>query len=75
MKRRKWKRLLRVGRPLDTFAQVNEEWAIDFASDALATGGAIRVFSVVDAFSRQCVALEADTMFASRRVTRVRKKA
>jgi transposase InsO family protein len=35
----------------------------------------IRVLSVVDAFSRQCVALEADTSFASRRVTRVLEKA
>lgn len=75
VKRRKRKRLVRVGRPLEPVTQINEEWAIDFASDALATGRAIRVLSVVDAFSRQCVALEADTSFASRRVTRVLDKA
>jgi putative transposase len=75
VKRRKRKRLVRVGRPLEPATQVNEEWAIDFASDALASGRAIRVLSVVDAFSRQCVALEADTSFASRRVTRVLDRA
>ena len=32
---------------------------------------AIRVLSVVDAFTRECLALEVDTSFASRRVTRV----
>ena len=32
---------------------------------------AIRVLSVVDAYTRECLALEVDTSFASRRVTRV----
>lgn len=75
VKRRKRKRLVRVGRPLEPATQINEEWAIDFASDALATGRAIRVLSVVDACSRQCMALETDTSFASRRVTRVLERA
>ncbi len=75
VKRRKRKRLVRVGRPLEPATQINEEWAIDFASDALATGRAIRVLSVVDACSRQCLALETDTSFASRRVTRVLERA
>jgi putative transposase len=68
VKRRKRKRLVRVGRPLEAATQRNAEWAIDFASDALATGRVIRVLSVVDAFTRECLALEADTSFASRRV-------
>jgi putative transposase len=75
VKRRKRKRLVRVGRPLAPATEMNEEWAINFVSDALATGRAIRVLSAVDAFTRQCVALEADTSFASRRVTRVLEKA
>ena len=37
----------------------------------LAAGRNIRVLSVVDAFTRECLALEVDTGFASRRVTRV----
>jgi transposase InsO family protein len=35
-------------------------------------GLAIRVLSVVDAYTRECLALEVDAGFASRRVTRVR---
>ena len=37
----------------------------------LAAGRTIRVLSVVDTFTRECLALEVDTGFASRRVTRV----
>jgi transposase InsO family protein len=55
--------------------QANQEWPIDIASDALATGHAIRVLGVVDACTRRCLALETDTSFASRRVTRVPEQA
>jgi putative transposase len=34
-------------------------------------GGRIRVLSVIEVYTRECVALEVDTGFASRRVTRV----
>ena len=44
---------------------------MDFVHDAVACGRAIRVLSVVDAYTRECLALEVDTSFASRRVTRV----
>jgi putative transposase len=50
---------------------VNQEWALDFLHDAVECGRAIRVLSVVDAYTRECLALEVDTSFASRRVTRV----
>lgn len=49
----------------------NQEWAPDFAHDVVAAGRTIRVLSVADAFTRECLALEVDTGFASRRVTRV----
>jgi putative transposase len=39
--------------------------------DAVDCGRTIRVLSVVDAYTRECLALEVDTSFASRRVTRV----
>jgi putative transposase len=71
VKRRKRKRLVRVGRPYEAVSEPNQEWALDFASDRLATGRSLRVLSVVDAFTRECIALEVDTGFASRRVTRV----
>jgi putative transposase len=71
VKRRKRKRLVRVGRSQEAVSAPNQEWALDFVSDRLATGRSVRVLSVVDAFTRECIALEADTSFASRRVTRV----
>lgn len=76
VKRRKRKRLVRMGIPHQAVAvAANEEWALDFISDKLATGRSVRVLSVVDAFTRECVALQVDTSFASRRVTRVLEKA
>jgi putative transposase len=71
IRRKKRKHCVRVGRPLVVRTAANQEWALDFAHDAVACGRAIRVLSVVDAYTRECLALEVDTSFASRRVTRV----
>jgi putative transposase len=71
VKRRKRKRLARVGRPLEAATARNEEWALDFVADSIATGRTIRLLNVADAYTRECLALEVDTSFASRRVTRV----
>jgi putative transposase len=65
------KRLTRSYTPLPLLTEPNQEWAIDFASDVTASGRRLRVFSVVDAFTRECLALETDTSMPSRRVTRV----
>jgi len=62
---------VREGKPLVARTAANQEWALDFAPDAAACGRAIRMLSVVDAYTRECLALEVDTSFASRRVTRV----
>lgn len=48
----------------------NQEWAIDFASDAAANGRRLRVLSAIDAFTRECLVLEVDTSLPSRRLTR-----
>jgi putative transposase len=71
VKRQKRKRLVRIGAPMEVLSAANQQWALDFASDAIATGRAIRVLSIIDAFTRECLALEVDTSFASQRVTRV----
>jgi putative transposase len=44
---------------------------LDFAHDAVAAGRKMRVLSVADVFTRECLALEVDTSFARHRVTRV----
>jgi putative transposase len=71
LKRKKRKHCVRSGVPLRQLTAPNQEWALDFAHDVVAAGRTIRVLSVVDAFTRECLALEVDTGFASRRVTRV----
>jgi len=39
----------------------NQEWAVDLACGALATGRGIRILAIVDAFTRECLTLEVDT--------------
>ena len=71
LKRKKRRHCARSGSPRIALTAANQEWAIDFAHDVVTAGRVIRVFSVVDAFTRECLALEVDTGFASRRVPRV----
>jgi putative transposase len=75
MKRKRRKRLVRMGCPPANTTAVNQQWAIDFAQDRLASGRTFRIFSVVDTFPRQCLALEVDTSFSSGRITRVLERA
>ena len=71
VKRKRRKRLVRACSPRMRPTAPNQEWSLDFVHDRLASGRAIRVLGVVDTFTRECLALEVDTSFASRRVTRV----
>lgn len=71
IRRKKRKHCRRAGVPLRACTAANQEWALDFVHDAVASGRTIRVLSVEDAYTRECLALEVDTSFASRRVTRV----
>jgi putative transposase len=71
IRRKKRKPCVREGKPLLVRTAANQEWALDFVHDAVECGRTIRVLSVVDAYTRECLALEVDTSFASRRVTRV----
>ena len=68
---KKRKPCVREGKPLLARTSANQEWGLDFVHDAVECGRTIRVLSVVDAYTRECLALEVDTSFASRRVTRV----
>lgn len=61
---------MRVGQPLFTATRPNQQWAIDFVHDRMANGRTMRVLSIVDTFTRECLALEIDTCLPSRRVTR-----
>ena len=71
LRRKKRKHCVRMRAPLRPHTEANQEWALDFVHDVIAAGRSIRVLSVVDAYTRECLALEVDTSFASQRVTRV----
>jgi putative transposase len=71
IRRKKRKHCTRAGKPLLERTAANQEWALDFVHDAVECGRTIRVLTVVDAYTRECLALEVDTSFASRRVVRV----
>ena len=70
VRRLKRKRLTRPAAVTPHLWCANQEWALDFAADALATGRGIRVLAIVDTFTRECLTLEVDTGFSSQRVTR-----
>lgn len=69
VRRRRRKRLRRERTADPPLPRVNQEWAMDFIVDGLANGRMVRILSVVYAYTRECLALEADTSLGSRRVT------
>ena len=70
IRRRKKLRVPRLP-PVDPPSKRNERWAMDFVSDALADGRRFRAFTLVDAFTRECPAIEVDTSLPGARVVRV----
>lgn len=71
--RRRKRRKLRSERPapMPPATQPNERWAMDFVHDYLGEGRRLRTLNVVDTFTRECFAIEADTSLTGERVTRV----
>lgn len=71
VRRRRKKRAAAARVPLAAPTQPNERWSMDFVSDALADGRKIRCLTIVDAFTRECPAIEVDTSLPGERVARV----
>lgn len=71
MRRLKRKRIVRQKLSASPLNAPNQEWAMDFVSDALASGRAIRMLTLVDSFTRECPVIEVDTSMCGQRVTRV----
>jgi putative transposase len=70
--RRARKRLATAERaPLLRAAGPNEQWSLDFVSDALSCGRRIRLLAVVDTVTREALAIEVDTSLPGERVARV----
>ena len=64
------KRAMGTRAPMTLPQGANQRWSLDFVSDALACGRRFRVLAVVDDFSRECLALVADTSLSGGRVAR-----
>jgi len=75
VRRKKRKRLVRDRAVEPRLTGPNQEWAMDFVTDGLATGRMVRILTVVDACTRACLALEAGFSLGSGRVTRVLERA
>lgn len=63
----------REGRP--PLGAENERWAMDFVHDVLAGGRALRILTVVDVFTRECVTLVARVSFRGEDVARILSEA
>ena len=46
--------------PVAAPQSVNEAWSMDFVADRLENGRKVRILTIVDQYSRECVAVEAD---------------
>ena len=55
VRRLRRKRLVRPANEGRLLLRSDQEWAVDVACDALATGRGIRILAVVDAFTRECL--------------------
>ncbi|SEH66415.1 Transposase InsO and inactivated derivatives [Magnetospirillum fulvum] len=68
--RRGRKRALGSRAPMAVPQGLNQRWSLDFLSDAFTDGRRFRIFAVVDDFTRECLALVADTSLSGVRVAR-----
>jgi putative transposase len=64
------KRALGTRAPLSLPNAPNQRWSLDFLSDAFSDGRRFRILAAVDDFSRECLALIADTSISGARVAR-----
>jgi putative transposase len=71
VRRKKRKRVSQANRKAAPKAEaVNDCWSMDFLSDSLTDGRAIRIFAVIDDHSRLCTCIDADTSMPAGRVIR-----
>ena len=72
VRRRKRRRRVPRGVPrLPAPTRINERWSLDFVLDVLDDGRRFRILTVVDDFTRTCLAIDVDTSIGGRRVAQV----
>jgi putative transposase len=64
------KRALGTRAPMAIPQGPNQRWSTDFVQDVLTDGRRFRIWALVDDFTRECLALVADTSLSGRRVAR-----
>ena len=64
------KRALGMRAPMALPSGPNERWSLDFVSDGFTDGRRFRILAIVDDFTRECLALIADTSLSGARVAR-----
>src|SRR5215475_13868668 len=62
-KRPKRRRAAIARTPRPTVTRPDQRWTMDFMSDGLANGQKLRVLTVLDAYTRECFALDAAVHF------------
>jgi putative transposase len=67
-RRRKTKRAAVLRQPRAIPQRANLRWSMDFVTDALSTGRRFRALTMVDDFTRECLAIEVDTSLPAARV-------
>jgi len=70
-KRPKRRRMALARQPRAAATRPNERWSMDFMADALANGQKLRVLTVVDTYTRECIALEAAAHFRGQDVAAI----
>ena len=71
VKRPRRKRTAIARRPLPPATRPNERWSMDFVHDRLISGRWFRSLTIVDDFTRECLAIEVDTSLTWARVVEV----
>jgi putative transposase len=69
--RKRHKRASMIRLELPKPSRPNERWAMDFVSDGLWNGRKFKMLTVIDIFTKECLAIEVDTSINGERVTRV----
>ena len=70
-RRRKWHGVAVKRQALESSAELNQVWSMDFVSDTLTDGRRIKVLTIVDNFSKEAIDLVADFGISGQYVTRV----
>lgn len=71
VRRRERQRIERDAVSMPLFVRPNQQWSMDFVSDALANGRALRALTVVDNFTKEAPVIEVECSLSAPRVTRV----